>query len=104
MKFFIPGTKDDREAQNILESIKIFAKTTTGWDVTDRKIFSIKYRDSGKDYVAEVGQQDQTTGETVIAILESNTFLVCTPNRGVIRAMPILVGKEEVYSIVDFES
>ncbi|MEW6686790.1 MAG: hypothetical protein AB1393_11390 [Candidatus Edwardsbacteria bacterium] len=103
MKFFIPGAKDDREAQDILESIKKFAKKTTGWNVTDRKIFSIKFKHRRKEYVAEVGQQDWVTGETVIAILESDTFLVCTPNQGVIRNMPILVGKREVDSIVDFE-
>jgi len=39
----------------------------------------------------------------LIAILESNTFLLCTPNRGVLRGEPIMVGKREVDYITDFD-
>jgi hypothetical protein len=40
----------------------------------------------------------------VIAILETNAmaYLICTPNRGVLRGMPYFVRKDEVLSIVDF--
>ena len=41
--------------------------------------------------------------EEVVAILESYTYLVCTYNRGVFRGEPVLVGKEEVKKIINFE-
>ena len=55
-----------------------------------------------KDYCVEVGKPDPRNGELVIAILESITYLVCTPNRGVLRGMPILIGKSELKDIADF--
>jgi hypothetical protein len=103
MKFFIPAAKDDKNAKEIYEGIIKFAKENTWKEIKGRKIFSIAFNHDGKDYVARVGEIYSHTGEQVIAILESNAYLVCTPSRGVLRGMPILVGKNEVYSIEDFE-
>jgi len=50
-----------------------------------------------------LGKPDDRVNEEVIAILESYTYLVCTHNRGVFRGEPVLVGKEEVTVIIDFE-
>lgn len=104
MKYFIPHSENASEAEQVLESIKKFVKMTIGFNTTDRRIYSIHFHHNGKDYFAEVGKPEPQINEEVIAILESNTFLICTPNRRVIRGMPILVGKEEVYSIEDFEN
>ena len=104
MKFFVPKTKDEVEAQQIWEATKKFAEETMGWKVSDRRIFSIAYRHDGKDSYVEVGKPDPDIQEPVLVILESNAYLVCTPNRGVLRGMPLLVGKEEAREIRDFES
>jgi hypothetical protein len=103
VKFFIPYTKDKKQAEKVLQGIKKFAKETIGWDITDRRIFSLSYTHEGKKYHSEVGKPDDRVDEEVIAILESYTYLVCTPNRGVLRGEPVLVGKEEVKKIIDFE-
>ncbi|NQT80260.1 MAG: hypothetical protein HQ555_07725 [Candidatus Aminicenantes bacterium] len=103
MKYFVPNAKDSKEAQYILEATKKFVKKMLGWDVTDRKIFRLKYEHDGKKRIAEVGKEEEATNEVVILILESNTYLVCTANRGVLRDIPLLVGKEEVRFIEDFE-
>ena len=103
MKFFIPTAKEDQDAQNIYEATKKFAKETSLWNITDRKIYSIRYVHEGKEYVAKVGQIEPRTKEHVIAILESNAFLVCTTHRGVLGGEPMLVGHEEIRSIEDFE-
>ena len=107
MKFFIPHAKDKKEEDKNYEAIKKFAKETLGWNIKDRRIFSLRYTHDGKNYYAEVGKREQAEGEEVIAILESGysdviIYLICTPNRGVIRGMPILVGENEAYSVVDF--
>lgn len=102
MKFFIPKAKNDVQAQEVWESVKKFAEKTLDWEVSDRRIFSIAYQKHGEDYYVEVGKPDPRNGELVIAILESITYLVCTPNRGVLRGMPILVGESELKDITDF--
>ncbi|MDE0484166.1 MAG: hypothetical protein OXI67_16425 [Candidatus Poribacteria bacterium] len=102
VKFFIPKAKDDAQAEEVWESIKKFAEKNLEWDVSDRRIFSIAYHKHGEDYYVEVGKPDPRNGELVIAILKSNTYLVCTPNRGVLRGMPILVGGSELTEAVDF--
>ena len=103
MKFFIPDVEDVDEAEKIYDAIKKFAKMTLGWDVTDRRIFKISYRHNGNYYDAEVGKILKVNREEVIAILESNAYLICTPTRGVIRDMPLLVGGDSAISVTDFE-
>ena len=102
MKFFIPHAKDKKQAGKVFQDIKKFLKKS-GWDVTDRRIFSLTYLHGRKKYHSEVGKPDDRVNEEVIAILESFIYLVCTHNRGVIRGEPVLVGKEEVKKIIDFE-
>jgi len=103
MKFFIPYADDERLAEKTYQAIISFAKDTMRWDVKNRKIFKISYSHNGKNHIAEVGRITDTNGEPVIAILESNAYLICTPNRGVQRGMPILVGQEEAFSVIDFD-
>lgn len=102
VKFFIPKAKDDAQAEEVWESIKKFAEKTLEWDVSDRRIFSIAYRKQGEDYYVEVGKPNPRNGELVIAILKSNTYLVCTPNRGVLRGIPILISGSELTEATDF--
>ena len=98
----MPHAKSKKQEKTVYESIKKFAKEQLRWNISDRKIFSIRYKHNGKDYYAEVGKKEQVENEEVIAILESTTYLICTPNRGVARGLPILVGKDEARSVVDF--
>ena len=102
IKFFIPKAKSDAQAQEVWESVKKFAEKTLDWEVSNRRIFSIAYQKHGQDYYVEVGKPDPRNGELVIAILESITYLVCTPNRGVLRGVPILIGKSELKDVTDF--
>jgi len=104
MKFFIPGQSDETKAEELYKGIKMFAKDNVRWDISDRRIFSLDFRDQGKPCHVEVGKRHPITGEIVVAILDSNCYLVCTPNRGVARGMPLLVGKQEVSWVVDFET
>jgi len=103
MKFFIPKEDNTELAEKIYQSAKLFAKDTLGWVITDRRIFLIEYTHDGKYHKAVVGQINDTNNEEIVAILESNAYLICTPNRGVLRGMPILVGQEEIRHIEDFE-
>ena len=103
MEFFVPAAKGGMEAQSVWKATKKFAEETLGWKISERRIFSIAYQHDGKEYYAEVGKPDPRIGEIVLVILESDTYLVCTPNRGVLRGMPILVGRNEAEKIRDFQ-
>ncbi|RYU14845.1 hypothetical protein [Nocardioides iriomotensis] len=102
MRFFVPGAADIEQAEHLWNATRTFAQDQLAWQVTDRRIFQLNYHHEGKPFVAEVGKPDPRTGETVLVILESNAFLVCTRNRGVVRGEPILVGDEEVRTITEF--
>jgi len=104
MKFFIPAEPDAAKAEELYEAIKKFAKDTMGWQITSRRIFRLTFHDKGKECQAEVGKQTPMNGEIVVAILESNTYLVCTPNLGVCRDMPMMVGNDEGSWAEDFET
>lgn len=101
-KFFIPKAKDADQAEEVWESVKKFAEKNLGWDISDRRIFSITYHKHGENYYVEIGKPDPRNGELVIAILDSVTYLVCTPNRGVLRGIPILVDGSELTEVTDF--
>lgn len=104
MRFFIPAAKDGTEAETVWVATKKFAEEMLGWEISERRIFSIVYHHQGKDYHVEVGKPDPRNDELVIAILESTTYLVCTPNRGVVRGIPILIGQDKVEKTIDFDN
>lgn len=103
MRFFIPGAETPEEAEQVYAATKKFAAETMGWEIGDGRIRSITYTDKGKSVRATVGEPEPREGQLVVAILDSNTYLVCTPNRGVIRDMPIMVGKLEVTHVDWFD-
>lgn len=104
MKFFIPGADDDQQAENVYSSIKQAACEATGWSIKEKRIFNIEYYHNGKKYYAEVGKEDSLIGELVVAIIESNTYLICTVNRGVLKGVPIMVGKTDTITHTLFEA
>ena len=102
MKFFVPASTDDKNAEVIYDSIKQFNSPSR--KTTDRRILSIVWNHEGKTYRAEVGQSEPRTHDLVLAILETDQlYYVCTVNRGGVRGEPIYVGVDEVASIVDFD-
>ena len=95
------------------EGMRKFAEETLGWKVSKKKIKAIwvypkgRYDDIGKLKI-EVGKlidsrMTDTPNENVMAIFESNAYLVCTFNRGGARGAPYLYGKEEVFEIEEFK-
>lgn len=106
VKFFIPAAKDKAQEQGVYASIKEFLGKELGAVFDQRRVFNMHYVHNGKKYVAEVGKQDFSNGEPIVAILHEparNLYHVCTTNRGVVRGMSILVGAGSVKSCEDFE-
>ncbi len=103
MKFFVPNYSDDAKAKEAFEAVRKFAGETLGWQISERAIFSLKYRAEGKTHTATVGEKNPINGQQVLVILKSNAYLVCTHNRGFKRGEPILVGQEEVSEVEYFQ-
>jgi len=109
MKFFIPDLKSLPEHMNeddmleLYDAVRKFSRSTTPLgDLTDNKIHSLKYNHNGKIYTETVGVVCDEG--LVMCILETTTvFLVCTPNRGVVRGNPIIVGKNDVLNTTYFD-
>ena len=99
--------------EKMREDIRKFAEKTTGWTVSNRRIKAIwvhPHPSHHKIYNVKIeigkyldSRMSDTPNEEVMAIFESNAFLVCTPNRGVLQGMPYLYGKEEVYELEEIE-
>lgn len=104
-EFFLPPYEPgDPAGEKALDGIIRWAEETTGWQVDrDVRIARLDYAHEGKMGVIEVGGSEPRTGEPVIAILASDTYLVCTPSRGVLRGEPVLVGRDEVLQVVTFD-
>ena len=103
MKFFIPKATDDEMRDHVWDACRKAAMATVGFKLTDKKIQSITTSHNGKVYKETVGAITPANGELVIAILEcEQVYLVCTPSRGVIRDMPMMVGKHDAENVIEF--
>ena len=104
--FFVPAADSPEEAERVYDAVRNFVAESMGGPLDPDRIFAIRYRHDGKNYLAEVGRPDPRIGQPVVAILkESNypLYFVCTLDRGVARGEPILVGENEVTSRIDFD-
>jgi hypothetical protein len=104
--FFLPAATDAETAESNYAAIRQFVAQEMG-ALDERRIFRIDYAHGGKVRFAEVGQVESHERATVIAIfkkLDYPLYFVCTPDRGVIRGGPILVGEHEVSRSVDFDT
>ena len=100
--FFVPAAEDAGQAQRVWKATKKFAEENSRRDIRDERIFSIRYVHEGKLYYAEVGQPDPRVKETVLVILDSDPYYVCTFNRGVSQGIPVLVGRNEATDVTYF--
>src|SRR5262245_40343668 len=91
--FFVPFANETEQAERVWQDTKRFMEEQ-GHQVLDRRIYQLTYSHDGTRYHDAIGEVNRAIGERVLVILDAgNLFLVCTPNRGVIRGGPILVGK-----------
>jgi len=107
-EFQVHGAEDDEEAEEVWQGTRQWVEENRG-KVTDKRIYSIRYYDGDDDTTHEVSIGDPVphVGEPAVAIYESEAkdmHLICTPNRGVIRGMPVMVGNHDVRSVTEFDS
>jgi hypothetical protein len=109
MKFFMPYAADDAQAEELYQALKKGAAKNTNFIIGTRRIFGISYHYGGKDQYDEVGKEHERLGEIVFAIFEAAPvvgaviYLICLPNHGVARGVPMMVGRYAVKSITNFQ-
>lgn len=102
MKFFIPATKTDAEADVVLEAIAKFNSVP----LPDRRIARLIFTHNGIEYETEVGKPAPSYFKAdgpVIAILGRDPLCVCLAERGVLRGSPIYVGAKSIRVIEYFD-
>lgn len=104
MQFFIPKAKDDGQAGDLYEGARAFCEQQTGWKTTSRQIYALRYRHDGVEHLAQVGALDSLEGLVTCIFETAQAYLVCTPERGVIRGFPILVGRTDASDIEEFDT
>ena len=68
MKSFLPEQEDKKLVIDAYDAIKKLAKRTTGCDVTDRKIYYIKYRHEGRDYDEQINYDRKLQQQANLAV------------------------------------
>ena len=104
MKFFIPLTDDDVQAERVFGAIAEF----NGATVPSKRIYSLTWTHNGETYSGAVGIPAPgyygTGNEPILAILDcGNLYKICTESRGGARGDAILVGKQTVVQRENFE-
>lgn len=103
MRFFIPSTKKS-EIDLVYQGMVDFLKDQLRVVISDRKIFSITYIHDKKEILAQVGQLDQKGGRyEIMAIFESNPYIIYTQGKDGGNGVTILVDKNEIAAVKDFD-
>ena len=99
--FFVPGASSPEEAEKVYQSFVAFNRAN--YPVRERRIYAIGYTHEKKGYTAIVGEQEERTGDLILAIFEAlPVYLVCTVAGGGLKGGPVLVGEREIAYVVDF--
>ncbi len=103
MKFFVPQAKKS-EQEATYQAISEQIVEQMRWTIAPRRIYSLKWLHDKKQYSAEVGQLEHNENRyTIMAILESNAYLIFTRGKNGAPGTTILVNKDEAYDVVEFE-
>jgi hypothetical protein len=107
MKFFVPEVENAAQAERVYEAIRKFHIEQLDASLSARRIYRVRGTHNGKRFAATVGEPFEVLREVVIAILldeKRKCYLICTPNRGVIKNVPYLSGAHEIDHSEDFEA
>jgi hypothetical protein len=104
MQFFIPHI-GKLEADSAYQGIIKELESQFRLPILDHRIFSLSYTNSRKKWYAEVGQLEEQEGRyQIVAILESKQFIVFTHTPEGKPGPIILVDKDEVTSVENFDA
>ncbi len=109
MKFFIPHAETPDASERIYQRIKSTSRSQLAGPISERRIFRIEFMHIREKYEIEVGKNANIREVTdeVMAIYEwGESYLVCTPSRGVDPRfpMPVIINKSDTILVEEFDS
>jgi hypothetical protein len=105
VKFFVPFTEDDEQAEAIWSSLRE-RLSDVGLPTTRRRIHALSLDDRRPGWRLAIGDRTPGTGEPVLVILQANDiglYFVFTPDHGLIRGEPYPLTLPEHGSAIGFE-
>lgn len=103
MKFFLPQTERP-QYETVYKAIVDSLKEQLRWQVVERRIFSLRYIHDKKEYLAEVGMREPLEHRyEIMAILESNAYIIFTKTAAGQPGTTILVEKSEAQEVIEFD-
>lgn len=95
-QFFVPAATSPEQAEEVRQAVIDFLQLQGYQVAADDRIYSLRYNLRGEEKVSTVGEQDPRVGQVVIGIYRCSDrdglYFVTTPDRGVARGEPILIG------------
>ncbi len=102
MNFFVPQTKKSQQ-EATYQAISEQIVDQMRWTIAPRRIFSLRWIHDKKEYYAEVGKKEQNEYRyQIMAIMESNSYLIFTRSESGTSGTTILVNKDEVTEVLEF--
>lgn len=93
-----------RDSETEYQKILAALKSQLGWKFTDRRLHNLHYLHDKREYEMQVGElEPQERRYQVMAIFESNAYVVFTRTPDGFSGTTILVDKTEVLAAVDFD-
>ena len=100
--FFVPESRP-QGSEELYQWIVRYVTAMLDREVEPIRIYSLTYLREGQRFTATVGEIEPRTGQLVMAILRSGSFLICTPYYGVRRGEPLAVTIAEACDVQYFE-
>ena len=106
MRFFFPAVTNQQEAETAYRNVRDRVAGMAG-QVSDRRIYRLKFRDGGEQRIVAVGSDRHGLGNgPVLAIFEGSDdrFYVCTHRQNPLDAEPHTIDKGAVVEAEEFSA
>jgi len=104
LRFFVPQAKKS-EYEASYQAIIDHIKDQLGWKLSERRIASLRHIHDKREFLTEVGElEPQEYRYQVMAIFESNAYIIFTRTPDGHTGTTILVDKTEALATIDFET
>jgi hypothetical protein len=106
MRFFIPSANDPHQAEEVYRKMRELIKNSGG-SVSERRIYSLRFRHDGTQQTAMVGSDRHCFGNgPVLAIFEgpNGVHYVCTQDSGNLESQPHPVDQAEIIEAEEFSA
>lgn len=103
MPFFVPFAAGLADVESVYHVLRSAIGRRTGRPPGQRRVRRVAYTREGRACESVVGEHDEASGETVLAIFEcGGAYLVCTRTQGLARGLPVRVESAAVAEAEDF--